>query len=144
MHRVTWRPLAAAVAVWAVPVVVLPAAAPVAVLARAAALAGDPAGAARHLGKAVEIDPRHATAHRLLADTLVGLNAPEEEAEGHYRQALAVNENDLAARVGLGSLLRRRGRAVEAEAEFRRVLDLDPTDPVARMLLEAPVGLPES
>jgi Flp pilus assembly protein TadD len=85
----------------------------------------------------VILDRRLADGHCLLAETLVRLGSGRE-AENHYREALLINENYITARLGLGTLLRTWGRGDEAEAEFRRVLDLDPTNPVAHLMLEPP------
>ena len=55
-----------------------------------------------------------------------------EEAERHLRQAVALAEHDVDARLNLGRALHNLNRSVEAEEEFNRVIALDPNAPLAR------------
>jgi TolB-like protein/Flp pilus assembly protein TadD len=90
--------------------------------------------------EAVRQDPTFAPAYLGLAQAwttlgtvLVG-RSPEEtrpRAIRFARQALALDPNLVEAHVLLGSVLQKEWHWPEAEAEYRRALDLDPNDPTA-------------
>jgi tetratricopeptide (TPR) repeat protein len=74
--------------------------------------------------KALELDPKCASAHYNLAVDFV--QAGElAKAESQYRQAL-VRKPNAATHNGLGYVLVRQGRKNEAVAEFRKAIDVDP------------------
>jgi TolB-like protein/tetratricopeptide (TPR) repeat protein len=78
--------------------------------------------------RALELDPRIAEAHTILAAT------EEQEwhwadAEARYRDALETDPNDAAAHLGLGALLIQRGRTEEGLGLARRGRELDPLSP---------------
>lgn len=79
-------------------------------------------GAAR---KALELDPKLADAHVLLADTLQK-QWHWAEAEAEYRRALDLNPSDAAAHAGLASWLLCQGRTEEALAWAQRGRELNP------------------
>lgn len=55
-----------------------------------------------------------------------------EEAEAHYRRALAISPHYAAAHSNLGALLRATGRVEEAISHYREALRLQPDHPTAR------------
>jgi Flp pilus assembly protein TadD len=100
-------------------------------------LEDSPAEAEAALARAVELDGKHARSHYLL-----GLarerNGKAEAAVESYRMALALESNNVTARVALGRVLLGLGRAREAEEEFRAALEAQTE------LAEARLGLAES
>lgn len=62
------------------------------------------------------------------------------EAEAAYREALAVYPGLWQARLNLGNLLLRRGRAAEAAVQYRLALQASPGEPAAVRALEAALG----
>ena len=69
----------------------------------------------------MRLDPRLAIAQVNLARALKQ-QGKLDEAEQHYRRALAINPGLAAAHNGLGSLLGARGRPAEAVRHFRAAL----------------------
>ncbi|MCG3135322.1 MAG: hypothetical protein HMLKMBBP_02903 [Planctomycetes bacterium] len=67
--------------------------------------------------KTLEIDPRHALAHRALASYYASSLLNLEKAETHLRLALEANKDFVEARLDLASVLERRGLAAQAEIE---------------------------
>ena len=53
-------------------------------------------------------------------------------AERAYRRALAMDNFDIDAHVGLGQVLEATGHRLEALHEFERGLEMDPSDPIAK------------
>ncbi len=73
--------------------------------------------------KALELDPKCASAHYNLAVACVQ-EGKLEEAESHYRQALAAKPTAPTYN-GLGYVLAQQGRKDEAVAEYRKAIDVD-------------------
>jgi hypothetical protein len=83
---------------------------------------------------AVDVDSRCATCYSNLGEA-VGREHPGE-AEAAFRRALALSDRPIF-RNNLGAVLEMQGRLDEAEREYRRALDADPTLPEARANLDA-------
>jgi tetratricopeptide (TPR) repeat protein len=89
--------------------------------------------AARDLRAALAILPRFDAARAQLVQVLFRLGAAEiararyAEAEGAFRDALALAPGHAGAHNNLGLTLQRQGRAAEAIEEFRRALAADPS-----------------
>lgn len=82
------------------------------------------------------------SAHLLLGMKLLD-SRKDKEAEQELRQAVALKEDDVEARLNLGRALHNLGRSVEAEAEFDRVITLNHDTPLAyfhRGLVRASLG----
>jgi tetratricopeptide (TPR) repeat protein len=77
----------------------------------------DPAGAARVLSRAVELDPAEATYAMAYGDALTGDNRPYE-AEAAFRKALALDPGRIIALTGLAEILLRQGRTDAAVNVF--------------------------
>ena len=75
--------------------------------------------------KALELDPKLAEAHVLLAD-VYQKRWQWSDAEGEYKRALKLKPNDAAAHLGFANWLSCQGRADEAVAWARRGRELDP------------------
>ena len=95
--------------------------------------AGDHAGAARELSRAVYLDPYAPRIHVLLARAHRAAG-DREKALAELRMALWPREN-AAIRAELAALLQEMGRKDEARAEAERVLKLEPQNDVARKVL---------
>jgi serine/threonine-protein kinase len=80
--------------------------------------------------KAVELDPRSASSHAMLALVLFYLKWDFAGAEASYRRALELDPKNAYAVVELADLLRETGRLEHAAAEVRRVRGLLPGLPV--------------
>jgi Flp pilus assembly protein TadD len=63
-----------------------------------------------------------------------------EEAERLLRTATQLTPNSHKAHGRLGILLQQVGRYSEAEAEFRRAIEIDPTDEIAGAYLNRVAG----
>ena len=93
------------------------------------------AGALKSLGRADEaigclsglaaVEKDSPSVHLTLADIL-DEQGNHGGAELHYRRALELSPDDVAALTGLGRVLRFTGRDGEAEAAWRRVLEINP------------------
>ena len=84
---------------------------------------GKPEAALADYRKALELDPKCASAHANLAVAFVQAGKLDD-AESHYRQALA-GKPTAATHNGLAYVLARQGRTDEAVAEYRKAIDLD-------------------
>lgn len=78
-----------------------------------------------------------------LAELVWQLQGDPERAERLYLQAIVVDEGNKWAYRGLATLYENTERLAEAEAMFRRVLELDPNDAFARRGLERLAGKPK-
>ncbi len=104
----------------------------------------------RNLGRAAEALPDyewlvvHAPdyywGYTRLADLVWQVQGDAERAERLYLQAVALDAGNKWAYRGLAALYEETGRPAEAEAMYRKVLELDPEDAVARKGLERLVG----
>jgi Tfp pilus assembly protein PilF len=82
--------------------------------------------AAQEHEKALDADPTLVQAHIDLIKIYGLLNQPDQ-AESHYRAALALNPNLAELHYNYGVLLTGRARYTEAAESFRRALDLNPS-----------------
>ena len=82
---------------------------------------------------AAERDPHLSSVHLALAEALsVSQNAAERtEAESEYRKALADDQNDEKAEIGLGDIEKQRSNSDAAREHYKRALQLQPDDPDA-------------
>jgi tetratricopeptide (TPR) repeat protein len=116
--------------------------------------ADDFAGAERQCRKALELNPKNATAHSTLG---VALARQEklDEAIRHFSKAVRLNPSDTDAHYSLGQAMARRGKFDEAIRYFLAVVRLKPDDAKAHgylgsilfargMLKEATVHLSEA
>ena len=60
-------------------------------------------------------------------------NGKSERAEGEFRAAIALDAGDARAQAGLGDALKFQDRFDEAEAYFKRAVELDPKDPLNQL-----------
>jgi tetratricopeptide (TPR) repeat protein len=95
--------------------------------------AGDHAGAARELSRAVYLDPYAPRIHVLLARAHRAAG-DKEKALAELRMALWPRE-DAAVRAELAELLHEMGLKGEARAEAEKVLKLEPQNAIARKVL---------
>jgi tetratricopeptide (TPR) repeat protein len=106
--------------------------------------AGQSQEAVAHLEKALEIDPRSATAHLLLADLLLVQRDRPGDAEPHARAALELTPDDGRVHHLLAIVLARTDRLDEAVSHFREASRLRPDDPMIRADLERAVALSDA
>ncbi len=97
--------------------------------ARQAVADGDPQGAMRHVQRALDLLPDHASAHETAAfvafrDGDFGAAIP------HFRAVIAQRPFELRARIDLATALARTGRGAEAVAELEQAIRLDDGNPV--------------
>ncbi|HWP01456.1 MAG TPA: type IV pilus biogenesis/stability protein PilW [Methylococcus sp.] len=78
--------------------------------------------ALRDLTHAIRLDPRNSEAHGALA-VLYERLGHAGKAEAHYREALSTDPDNYSAHNNFGRFLCDQGRAEEAMAEFRLVID---------------------
>ena len=97
--------------------------------------AGDHAGAARELSRAVYLDPYAPRIHVLLARAHRAAG-DKEKALAELRMALWPRE-DAGVRAELAVLLQEMGRKEEARAEAEKVLKLEPHNDAARKVLSS-------
>jgi type IV pilus assembly protein PilF len=78
--------------------------------------------ALRDLKHAVQLDPRNSEAHGALA-VLYERLGETGKAEAHYREALSIDPGNYSAHNNFGRFLCDHGRAEEAMAQFRAVIE---------------------
>ena len=105
------------------------------VMAHEMAKHGDDEGAIRNYREALKLDPNLPGLHFELAEMLNASSsaAEQEEAEGQYKAALAVNPFDEKAEFRLGDIASRRGDAQGAYAHYSRAVQLQPNDAEANL-----------
>ena len=81
--------------------------------------------------RALELDPRNAAAHNVLADVKKGYDWDLAAAESEYRQALDLNPSHSLTRFWFAEMWTRLGRFDEAVAESHRAEALDPVSPAS-------------
>ncbi len=94
---------------------------------------GLPEEAIRAYRKAIELDPKSATAQYNLGSSLAR-SGNLAEAEHHLRSALKMSP-DAKTYTGLGIVLWQQGRTDDAVASLRAAIEADPTDATARQKL---------
>jgi tetratricopeptide (TPR) repeat protein len=105
------------------------------VMAHEMAKHGDDEGAIRNYREALKLDPNLPGLHFELAEMLNASSsaAEQEEAEGEYKAALAVNQLDEKAEFRLGDIASRHGDAQGAYTHYSRAVQLQPNDAEARI-----------
>jgi tetratricopeptide (TPR) repeat protein len=83
-------------------------------------------GALRELGRAIELNPSHETAHRWLSAFLAGIGR-DDDALRIARRAAELDPISVLPHMNLAIVHMLAGRYDESEAEFRYVLEKDPT-----------------
>jgi serine/threonine protein kinase/tetratricopeptide (TPR) repeat protein len=83
-------------------------------------------GALHELGRAIELNPSHETAHRWLSAFLAGIGRADD-ALRIARRAAELDPISVLPRMNLGIVHLLAARYEDAEAEFRYVLEKDPT-----------------
>jgi 4-amino-4-deoxy-L-arabinose transferase-like glycosyltransferase len=78
--------------------------------------------------RAIELEPRDALSHQILASGLDGLGQAEE-AMPHYRRAIELDPNLVEPRFRLGEWLMRRGRLAEGLEAFEGAVSVAPLAP---------------
>ncbi len=71
-----------------------------------------------------------------LGNPILATAEKQERAIGAFRRALALQPGMPNANYNLGLIFRDQGRWAEALDEFRQALDINPTDPDARRLMD--------
>lgn len=103
-------------------------------LAQAYEAAGDyraSIGAAREV---LQIDSNSALAHHTIARSAMALDQ-DEQAEASFKAALQLEPNSLQIGNDLASLLLKRGKAADAYALLKQMVDQNPTQPALRLNL---------
>jgi protein O-mannosyl-transferase len=88
---------------------------------------GDLEGAARHLRRAVEINPKNDVFQSNLA-LVLARQGNLGEATVHFRHALEINPGDAATQNNMGITLAQQGKLDEAIQHFERALEIKPND----------------
>ena len=83
-------------------------------------------GALHELGRAIELNPSHETAHRWLSAFLAGIGRADD-ALRIARRAAELDPISILPRMNLGIVHMLAGRYDKSEAEFRYVVEKDPT-----------------
>jgi len=92
--------------------------------------------AIRELKAALEVDPDHPSANRMLAQSLMALQQIEE-AKRHFERCLVIDGNDLAALIGIARCERRLANAAASRGHLNRLLQRTlSTEQRAEVLLE--------
>ncbi len=91
----------------------------------------DHPGALNEFRRALELNPKIATAHSLAGQCLLVLNKNDEAIE-EFRRELELNPNDFDSHLQLGSLLRKDGRLKDAAAHLDRAAQIRPGSPDVR------------
>jgi tetratricopeptide (TPR) repeat protein len=84
--------------------------------------------------EAIRLNPKLPGAHFELAELLRTSSDPalNAQAEGEYRAAIEVNENDQKSWRQLGEIMAARGDVKTAEQHYKRALALEPADSAAK------------
>jgi tetratricopeptide (TPR) repeat protein len=93
-------------------------------------LRNDLAAAARHLARAVELDPKMPWAHTLYGQALKTAGKVDE-ATAQFNEELKVNPFDFTANTEIGLLLLQDGKPDEALQHVAKALEVRPNDPGA-------------
>lgn len=100
------------------------------VMAHELAKQGNSAAAIAQYREAVKIDPNIPGLHFELAEMLNGSSVVKEqdEAEGEYKAALAVNQFDEKSECRLGDIAFQKGDLKQAEERYSRAIQVQPND----------------
>ncbi|MBK7344164.1 MAG: tetratricopeptide repeat protein [Saprospiraceae bacterium] len=77
-----------------------------------------------YLLKGIELDTTNPNTYICLGD-LYRVTNQFQLSEKHYKNALGINDKRIEARNGLGIILTKTGRLVEAEEEYSKILQLE-------------------
>ena len=94
---------------------------------RAKILAGKLEAGAKHLLKAIELDPRNASRYCDYAQAFVKKNQWEKALET-YEAAISLDPNHMKTIMGMGELYEEMGRKAEAVRCYRQILAMDLTE----------------
>ncbi|TDI36756.1 MAG: DUF4388 domain-containing protein [Acidobacteria bacterium] len=97
---------------------------------------GDYFDAIAALNRAVQLEPTNGGYHRLLAQWLAQNPGCWESAQVHFEQAIAIDDKDVEAHLGLAALHEEASCADNALSVYERVIELDPDNRIAREKLE--------
>ena len=98
--------------------------------------------AEQELKTAVALDPKRVESHLSLAKFLTVM-AKMAEAEAEYKQAISANPNSPIAHTEYGKfIMYQNNRSQEAEGEFRKAVEVGPTDRAARSVLAGTTWVP--
>lgn len=87
--------------------------------------------------RAIQLQPNNAIAYDRLGVALEGRGLINSDTEQAYRRAVELDPQFAAAYVHLGRLLRKMGRAAEAEPNYRRAIELASDAPTLVFVAEA-------
>ena len=90
----------------------------------------DLAAAAKHLARAIELNPKMPWVHSLYGQTLKAAGRPDQAA-AQFEEELKVNAYDFTANTETALVLRQDGKLDEALAHVMRALQVRPKDPGA-------------
>jgi len=82
--------------------------------------------------RAIELNPKHTSAHILLGVAYYTRDKDVTMAEAEIRQALELSPQNKWAYVHLGDIYRQEGRMDEAAVMYKRALEIDPEFEAAR------------
>ena len=97
---------------------------------------GDYFDAIAALTLAVQLEPTNGSYHRLLAQWLAQNPGCWESAQAHFDHAIAIDDKDVEAHLGLAALHEEASRSDNAASVYQRVIELDPQNRIAREKLE--------
>ena len=97
---------------------------------------GDYFDAIAALTLAVQLEATNGSYHRLLAQWLAQNPGCWESAQAHFEHAIAIDDKDLEAHLGLAALHEEASRSDNAVSVYQRVIELDPQNRIAREKLE--------
>jgi hypothetical protein len=103
--------------------------------------AGDREGVVREFSESLRLKPV-ASAHYNVGNALLPLGR-FEEAAGHFREALAIDDNYAPGHLGLGLVHEAQGRWIEAISSYRRALVLRPNWDDVKARLDKLEGRPQ-
>jgi tetratricopeptide (TPR) repeat protein len=100
-------------------------------------MSGDPDEYINEYRRAIELNPRHVSAHILLGTACYIRYRDAEMAEAEIRRAMELSPQNKWTYYHLGDIYRHEGRAEDAAAMYERALDIDPGFALARKQLRA-------
>jgi tetratricopeptide (TPR) repeat protein len=100
-------------------------------------MGGDPDEYIREYKRAIELDPRHVSAHILLGAAYYVRYHDVEMAEAEIRRAMELSPYNKWTYYHLGDIYRYEGQAEDAAVMYERALDIDPEFALAQKRLRA-------